>query len=81
MIAKATIIISTPYFQNFLEYVLPEKRQRSNGDFEFVFMDPMAKKPFTMVTLDDIGQFAAYTFTEYNGVKGKKILVASDHQQ
>ena len=44
-------------------------------------MDTIADKPFTMVTLDDIGQFATYTLTEFDGVKGKKILVDSDHQQ
>ena len=78
MIAKATIIVSAPYFENYLEYILPEKRQRSYGDFKFVFMESMADKTFTMVTLDNIGQFIAYTFTEFDGVKGKKILVASD---
>ena len=40
-------------------------------------MDPMAYKPFTMVTLDDIGQVTTYTFTEFDGVKGKKTLITS----
>ena len=78
MLPKASILVSAPYFENFLGYALPEKRQRSDGDFEFVFKDPMADKPYTMVALDDIGQFAAYAFAEFDSVKGKKILVASD---
>ena len=78
MLPKATILISAPYFENFLGYALPEKRQRSDGDFEFVFKDPMADKPYTMVALDDIGQFAAYAFAEFDSVRGKKLYVASD---
>ena len=38
----------------------------------------MVDKPYTMVALDDIGQFAAYAFAEFDSVRGKKLFVASD---
>ena len=77
MLPKATILVTAPYYENFMGYALPEKREGSDGSIEFVFRDPMADKPYTMVALDDIGRFAAYAFSEFESVKGKKLFVAS----
>jgi len=77
ILPKATILVTAPYYENFMGYALPEKREGSEGGVEFVFRDPMADKPYTMVALDDIGRFTAYAFSEFESVKGKKLFVAS----
>lgn len=78
MLPNTTILVSAPYFENFLGYALPEKRQNNDGETEFVFKDPMGDKPYTMMALDDMGEFASYAFSEFENTKGKKLFVASD---
>ena len=78
MLPKSSILVTAPYFENFLGYALPEKRQTSDDSFEYVFKDPMADKPYTMIALDDIGQFATYCFANPQKTQGETLHVASD---
>lgn len=74
----ATILVAAPYFENFQRNTLPCKRFDNHGAVTYVFRDPMADKPYTMVALDDLGWFANYCFAYPDKTIGKQLLIASE---
>jgi uncharacterized protein YbjT (DUF2867 family) len=71
-----SVLQTTSYFENFQSYFQP--RPRSADDPTLVFTVPMADKPWTMIALDDIGEFARYIFANPQTTLGRTLAVASD---